>query len=706
MKKNLLAFFVLFTLSIAVQAQVTRLSNNTNLLYGAPINASKAIFLQPIAGQADFNLYVTDGTAVNTVKLNIPVTLASQSAFAFLNNKLYFTGLNAANGAELWVTDGTDAGTALVKDINPGAASSLPRNLIVYNNEIYFYANTPAFGEELWKSNGTESGTVLVKDINEGTAGSYSNDISYSFYKNEIYFSAVTSNGLELWKTNGTGSGTVLIKDINPGAGSSAPQFLPVFNNLLFFTANNGTAGSELWKTDGTEASTTLVADIAAGAASSQIQSAIPLGDRLLFNAEATAGNKELFAYSAITGTVSLVKEINPGATGSNPDITSGININNKIIFAATNLQNGRELWITDGTENGTTLFKDINPGFTGSNPGIWLDRNFFAATTDPNFNPNNTLYNGKIFFIANNLVGGLPVVQLWITDGTPGNTILVKDFGFGFLIPSYFYTQSGLYFDGTDNDHGIEVWKSQGTLQTTNLYADVRPGVPGSNPFFQFFILNGKVFFTADDGDSPNQATDLYVLSGNESVLPLQFLQFAAAEAKEGVQLNWTTSNERNTKNFEVQRSVDGSQFVNISTVTAAGQTSASKDYTWLDKEAYSQKTSALYYRLRQVDNNGAYNYSKIAIIQLAAKPVVGLQISPNPATSVTRLNFTATMGSTAQLRIFNSNGQIVKSISTRLTAGNNQQVISLDGLAPGVYQAELITPGKAAQTVKFIKQ
>ena len=84
-----------------------------------------------------------------------------------------------------------------------------------------------------------------------------------------------------------------------------------------------------------------------------------------------------------------------------------------------------------------------------------------------------------------------LPVSQLWITDGSSNNTVLVKDFNLIGLFPSYFYTQSGVYF-GANNSPVLfpptyEIFKSQGTEQTTSLYADVNAGEDGSNPFFSF---------------------------------------------------------------------------------------------------------------------------------------------------------------------------------------------------------------------------
>lgn len=705
MKTFLPFLLALLALSQTSHEQVTRLSNNTNLSFGAPISATKAIFTQPIEGRTDYYLWVTDGTPANTFKLNIPVTLESESGVVFLNDKMYFSGLNDTYGAELWVTDGTAAGTHLVKDINGGPSSSSPKGMIAFNGNIYFFASTNADGFELYKSNGTDGGTAMLKDINTGAGGSYSDNLSYAFLNNELYFSAISATtGLELWKTNGTTGGTVPIVDINP-AGSSSPEFIELYNGQLFFTANDGTHGIELWKTNGTAGGTSMVKDIATGPGNSNISGSIIFNNKLLFTAEATTGDKELYTSDGTTAGTNILKDINAGPLGSNPDVSNGVQFNNKLIFPATSLLTGRELYITDGTANGTTLFKDIVPGITGSSPDIWLDRNWFAGINNPDYSNNSTLYNGKIFFTVTSLVNNIPSFQLWVTDGTANNTVMVKDFGIGIIIPSYFYTKSGLYFGGNDAGAGNEIFKTEGTPQTTHLYADVNAGAGDSNPFFQFFTINGKVFFIADDGDSPANDWDLFVLNGTEVPLPLNLLQFSAAGIKEGVTLSWTTANERNTKDFELQRSIDGNNFSAIGTIAAAGQSNTEKDYTWLDKDAWQQKSTTLYYRLKQVDKDGRFNYSKIALIQVASPALSGLQAAPNPASKFIRLTISSPVAANAQVRILNSNGQVVKSFTTRLIAGNNQQVITLDGLAAGLYYAEL-TGGEKPQSTRFIKE
>lgn len=118
---------------------------------------------------------MTDGSTAGTQLLkdiNAGAGYSDPSAFTAFGNKLVFLAFDAANGNEIWVTDGTSAGTQLLKDINPGLATSNPTDLTVFGGKAYFRATTAANGRELWVTDGTEAGTQQVKDINPGANGS------------------------------------------------------------------------------------------------------------------------------------------------------------------------------------------------------------------------------------------------------------------------------------------------------------------------------------------------------------------------------------------------------------------------------------------------------------------------------------------------------------------------------------------------------
>jgi ELWxxDGT repeat protein len=194
--------------------------------------------------------------------INPGVASSNPTSFVTIGNTAYFAAENAAAGAELWKTDGTTNGTVLVKDILAGVDGSDPYNLTVVGTQIFFNAYTAANGVELWKTDGTANGTVLVKDINPGVGSSKAYEMLAM--GNLLYFAANNgTNGYELWRSDGTASGTFMVKDIEVGNGDGAPYYLNTIGSTIYFAAKNSTSGYELWKSDGTTAGTTLVKDMA-----------------------------------------------------------------------------------------------------------------------------------------------------------------------------------------------------------------------------------------------------------------------------------------------------------------------------------------------------------------------------------------------------------------------------------------------------------
>ena len=151
-------------------------------------------------------LWKTDGTAAGTVLVKIinpGIFYSNIYNLTKANGTLYFVANDGFTGSELWKSDGTAAGTVLVKDIKPEEddptyGGSNPTNLLNVNGTLYFTADDGINGRELWKSDGTAAGTVLLKDINPGSASS---DISeLTIINDTLYFTADDgTNGKELW---------------------------------------------------------------------------------------------------------------------------------------------------------------------------------------------------------------------------------------------------------------------------------------------------------------------------------------------------------------------------------------------------------------------------------------------------------------------------------------------------------------------------
>jgi ELWxxDGT repeat protein len=175
------------------------------------------------------------------------------------NNKLYFAAQDAASGIELWQTDGTAAGTTIVADFFAGTTGSNPRFINVYQNKLFFSAYTTV-GEELCVSDGTNAGTQLFKDINTFVSGGTqygSSPWSLTLWNDKLAFIANISTTAaydnQLFVTDGTVSGTKMVQpavapNINPLGSSSYFGNLTPFKNSLFYAANYDGIGAELWK--------------------------------------------------------------------------------------------------------------------------------------------------------------------------------------------------------------------------------------------------------------------------------------------------------------------------------------------------------------------------------------------------------------------------------------------------------------------------
>ena len=155
---------------------------------------------------------------------------------------------------QLWASDGTAAGTRLVTilsaPLDDSSTGFVDHSSTTIGGTLYYATNDITDGYELWRSDGTAAGTVMVKAFLP--ASSLSDLISVN---GALYFEANDGvHGTELWKTDGTAAGTVMVKDIWPGPGKSLPANLTNVNGTLYFSANDGTDGVELWKSDGTAA--------------------------------------------------------------------------------------------------------------------------------------------------------------------------------------------------------------------------------------------------------------------------------------------------------------------------------------------------------------------------------------------------------------------------------------------------------------------
>jgi len=406
------------------EGSTARLNNSTSItpsFYGDKVGAYR------------LELIVSDGI-LTSAKDVVFVNVGRESMLISFDDGIH--------GKEPWITDGTVEGTRLLKDINIKNESSNIDNMVNAGDVIYFSVN----GNELWKSDGTDEGTVKVIDINNGQ---YMR--SFTVVGNILYF----VNAGSLWKSDGTESGT---EKINGYYGNASD--LMVYNNELYFSARAGNYGRELWKSNGTQAGTEMVKDIKVGEESSSPTNFLIAGNILYFTVKKLDGSRdELWSTGGVENNTVKIKDFN--STYNQNNIRHLTNVNGTLFFTADDGIHGRELWKSDGTTDNTEIVKDIHLG---------QDNTYFQ---------NLIAVGNELYFFIDSVGQEQSGVQLWKSDGTSDNTIMVKQLGITFENMTIDFNGT-LYFS-----YNGELWKSNGTETGTVLV----------KKYSEFGLLNLKIF-------------------------------------------------------------------------------------------------------------------------------------------------------------------------------------------------------------------
>jgi ELWxxDGT repeat protein len=262
----------------------------------------------PASSFTDVGLWKSDGTAKGTVlvrKFSTDSTIAIPFNLAGLDGDVLFE-LDYFDGrpqvSELWRSDGTPAGTVLVKTL----AFPTGPQFTVADGTLYFAADDGVSGTELWRTDGTTAGTRTVKDLfpggtsyganGEWWAANSSSPTALAAMGGKLYFYALDETGGALWRSDGTARGTVKVRNLVSGPDLSSPRPLTAIGRTLYFSDDDGLTGREPWRSDGTARGTVRLADVAPGAGSSGPSGFAISGSSLFFAADGTTTGRELWA--------------------------------------------------------------------------------------------------------------------------------------------------------------------------------------------------------------------------------------------------------------------------------------------------------------------------------------------------------------------------------------------------------------------------
>ncbi|MEM9678717.1 MAG: T9SS type A sorting domain-containing protein [Bacteroidota bacterium] len=379
-----------------------------------------------------------------------------------------------------------------VLDINDGSGNSSPTNLTVYNGQLYFSAddqngsNSPGgidVGREVWVTDGTGAGTSLFFDVRTGS----SNSSPFAFFElgGTLYFSANDGGGSRIWETDGTSGGT---SNTNNGFSNFNPR---VIGGKAYMVAT--TLGNAFYEFDGTTFQE--VPDNGTGVAVPLGGEFIEFDANTIllymdYSIDEPTIGRELYKYDIPTQRYTLIRDVDMGTGDSS--ISNFTKIGSTVYFEADNA-----LWQTDGDESGTgTILVGVADtagisnvsnffawngnlyfeGDDGNGDQLWVyNPNLDTVTnlsnisgTNVNHDPSDyAALNGFIYYRAKDANDSDS--HLFRTDGTTVEQLdnTIKD------IDEVTVFNGILYFEGDDNTTGNELYSldpSTLSIQSVNL--------------------------------------------------------------------------------------------------------------------------------------------------------------------------------------------------------------------------------------------
>ncbi len=450
-----------------------------------------------------YGLCTSDGTIEGTKYLNIGSNeggIDDESEFIDFNGNLIVSANDGVHGYELWISDGTQEGTSMIKDINPGNASSMInsntfRSFVVSNDKLYFHADDGS-GLGLWVSDGTSDGTYKLSTPEVQVLIGNNGSTPFTIFGDGVYYFGISNGVYGVYKIDTNTEENTFIHSF------VQIEHMYVANNKLFIIQDNGEiyyphAARELWVTDGTTEGTSYLLNFA----DDRIDHVSIFNDEFYFLARIhDSANKALYkSDGTMEGTLPVFINSNLPVT-TYPISKNLIACGNYLYFGIENSSGSliSELWRTDGTESGTiAIVNEVNGVFNAiTELSCFQDILFFKQ------------YSGEFDF--------------WVTDGESSAAV-----GFNLNITNgpiqsiYNFTQAEdkLFFYAQTEESGSEIYvafPSGNTLSIeNNLVLDEKDKLTAlvyPNPASD--VLNIKV-----SNHNLLSAFEIYNLSGQKII-------------------------------------------------------------------------------------------------------------------------------------------------------------------------------------------
>jgi ELWxxDGT repeat protein len=328
------------------------------------------------------------------------------TGLAAAGKRVVLTAREPSSGHELWASDGTTYGTALIRDLYPGPDSPTSLRLLGSNDRFAFFhvgdypgpVPTPQVG--LWRTDGTEEGTLQLVSGLELEPPYFPREVSYVFQGSLLLVAGcLPDEGCSVWRSDGAPGATARLPVVHEAEEPLEVRELTAVGDITFFVVTTSSSSS-LWRTDGTAPGTLLVRGMPRSAS---IRLLAATAGQLVFVADDDGDGSELWTSD---GTTPGTRPITSFAA-ANPFERAFIeSIGGIAYFEADDVVGGADLWTTDGTPAGTRRITEFG----------------FAAPFGFNFGPRSLeQVGGNVIFPASD---GLAVGwRLWVSKGTPQTT-------------------------------------------------------------------------------------------------------------------------------------------------------------------------------------------------------------------------------------------------------------------------------------------
>jgi ELWxxDGT repeat protein len=392
------------------------------------------------------------------------------------NNILYFFGLPIkGQGQKLMKSDGTTAGTVILKDTYVPTQSSTPNGFVNHNGIVYFLSQDQNISNHyVQRTDGTLAGTFPLKNFEVIGGVTPAGD--------NVFFQGLTPTGTwQLFRSNGTTAGTVLMKQESSATWAYSYTGAAIGGTFLF---TNGT--TELWKTNGTTAGTTLVKTFPV------MENMVSAGNRAYMLVEPVAGSFELWKTNGTTaGTLRIQPLVPVSGFSTRYYFFPNSTINGITYFFGTDNHKGHEVWRTDGTAAGTYRIAKIQ--MLSTTEFISQVRSMTVFKNDLYFSTANAAREYALFKSDGTTAGTVQLITvpaivqyialgdqlvffpfrnqerdylppiIWRTDGTTAGTVPVKTVtGVSFFSDVDYEVINGIaYFTSWE---GPGLWRTDGT--------------------------------------------------------------------------------------------------------------------------------------------------------------------------------------------------------------------------------------------------